>query len=330
MKPVRPSCTRWTPSQRNLVRRLACVFAALWALRVFLRSEFLGDFLLHPTMLVEGASFYPVFIPALVLSVYLAFIWREIAAASIVGPTDNQAAWGIVLLGIVGTSVALVLHPTTTQLQAMYHFASIDPALRTPAIAAGIEFLYLSLIVPLAMCFVPGSFLRRHRWPLIFGCLLIVLFLCGEIINYYYFRLSGPLLAEAVQWLMSHFPNGGMERASRWHVAYRGFQVMIGPACTDFSAMVLLIGMLGFVWWRRRPSTRRAWLAASTIMVGGVAGLFGINVLRIALIMVVGTWWPSFAIGLFHSSIGALVLFAYTAALTTLASHVVRSAVRPA
>ncbi len=80
------------------------------------------------------------------------------------------------------------------------------------------------------------------------------------------------------------------------------FQVMIGPPCSGIESLSMFLGLwiLLYIYEQEKLNLKRSII----VLILGLIGTFILNILRIISIILIGTKYPEFAIGIFHSQIG--------------------------
>ena len=80
------------------------------------------------------------------------------------------------------------------------------------------------------------------------------------------------------------------------------FSVIIGPACSGVESLSLFIGLFVMLLVYEGENINK--YRAVIIFLLGLLGTYLLNIIRVSLIMIVGSKYPNFGIGLFHSQIG--------------------------
>ena len=137
------------------------------------------------------------------------------------------------------------------------------------------------------------------------------MYVVSPVIEAVYFRVAGPPLIFAIRSFLSLLPGTVPENLSRWEIGYGAFRVTLGYACTDFSAMMLFAGLFGAVWWRLAKRGGILHGRTLTVLLAGILTLWVLNILRIALIVIIGSHAPAFALSLFHSAMGMVIFLLF-------------------
>ena len=98
---------------------------------------------------------------------------------------------------------------------------------------------------------------------------------------------------------------------SNAHLTYQGttpmlnvesFTVAVGAPCSGLESLTMFLGLsiLLFIYERENLNPKRF---AVTMLIG-LLGVFILNIIRMSLLMAIGTRHPDFALGLFHSNAG--------------------------
>lgn len=90
-------------------------------------------------------------------------------------------------------------------------------------------------------------------------------------------------------------------------LSLKTFQVVIGAPCSGIESLVFfvtLFGLMVILDYKRLIPKRTA-----IIFLIGLVGTYSLNIIRLTALMLLGTKWPKFALGQFHSQAG-WILFA--------------------
>jgi exosortase/archaeosortase family protein len=97
---------------------------------------------------------------------------------------------------------------------------------------------------------------------------------------------------------------------------YGDFSARIDPFCSGIESLVLFTGFAILVAAYDRDIIN--WKRALPVYLIGLVGIYFVNVLRISVLMLVGTKSPSLAAGLFHNNLGWILFVVYTLAVIAL------------
>jgi exosortase/archaeosortase family protein len=299
-------------AQRDLLVRFFVMYAVLMGSQYFIASQALAPVFGHPSFTLDEWPLFSKALPALLLLLLFIVVRRDAAQFVETEPPRDQVHLSLVAFILITALLSYLLHPSDAVVLTLMRFASHDLTVRMMAIGATILLLYTVLLVPAAYCLFPAEVLSRHWRIFLATWSLYALYAFGEVLNVFYFRVTGPWLVRVAQFVIRVFLGETAVGHHRWELTYHGFTVVVGPACSDFAALLLLAGILAFVWWKYPPRKIGQIATAILVTVCACAGVFVLNVTRIVSIMIVGSHWRSFAIGLFHSSSGAFLLFLYS------------------
>lgn len=209
-----------------------------------------------------------------------------------------------VLVVIASVIAFLVTHPTAAQLAQL---KSLD-------LTSGLLFTALSyacLLLPAAaaygLCFSWSSL--RNCIPAIAACVLLAFgfVATGVIASVWHLPLVRPAL-DLAAWLLRFIdPSAVAADHATALITFREFAVRVGPQCAAVDGVMLFLLLAGALWWQR--SRVRPWRAMVAAIIGALA-LFFLNGVRIAMIMVIGTFSRELAVDLFHGLIGIAMLIA--------------------
>lgn len=314
------SCTR---SEVDLFVRLGVLYALMAGFQYVIASQSLLPFFGHPSFVIDEWSLFPRVLPALLLGLVFAYLRRDLRDQELGIPPATQATVALVALIVVSYVVGSALHPTDATVQRIVQWPVGDLSIRLFFAASLAMLSYTVLLLPAAFCLFATRFLFRYAG--VFGAAWLVFagYLMSGVVNELYFRVTGPWLIRMTQFAIQTLLGEQGVGNSRLEATYNGFSVRIGPACSDLAAIFLLLCVLGYVWLKGRPRTAPQAVCAVLCTLTAGLGVVALNVARIVSIMVVGSYWRSFALGLFHSSVGGFILFLYILAATIIATRIV-------
>ncbi|MBU1876208.1 MAG: archaeosortase/exosortase family protein [Nanoarchaeota archaeon] len=81
-----------------------------------------------------------------------------------------------------------------------------------------------------------------------------------------------------------------------------GFSVIIGPPCSGIESLSMFIGL--FVLLIVYEQDNLNWKRTGIVFILGLMGTYLINIFRVATLLLIGTRYPDFALGIFHSQAG--------------------------
>lgn len=301
-----------------LVLRLASVYLGALAFRWLIISQTISPLFGRSSFIVKKEEYFPIILPGLLLAVLFFVLRTRFRNKPIQKPDLVQIATALLTTVVSASALSVVMHPTPTQLHALNSFIFTNPAIYNAAAIATLYLGFFAITIPLFFVVLPRSVLLQNKKTLVFGYVLYALYLYGDSINTAYYRLTGPVMTDLIQKILAYLPGGASTQTSRWDITYQNFSVTFGSGCTELTAIILLLGLLGYVCWQRFPHTHRGAMCFAGIAVLSSVGLLVLNILRVVLIMIVGSWWPELGIGLFHGGIGAVLLFGYIIAVIKL------------
>jgi exosortase/archaeosortase family protein len=218
-------------------------------------------------------------------------------------------------------------HPSLERFIGIHTIIQADPVIAGPLMGSLIFLGLTSPIIPLTILLLPFTILRRYRNLLTGSAILGMLYLGALALEASFFAVSGPVIVRTVSWIVGLLP-GPQPVTGRWDLAFREFRVTVGPQCSEFSATILFVGLfIGLWFWLRRSYKAPVWLG---VLLGilGIVSFWIINILRITAIVVIGGFWPEFAIGLFHGSAGFIVFLIFFAAYMKIVMRTLKPAVK--
>lgn len=219
-------------------------------------------------------------------------------------PTRSQRVYTAFAVAIVTLLAWWVTHPSAALLAQWRQAAAWQGVLLSMAV-------YLLLLLPGMLCFgllYPWNAIRLCLRPLAASAFLGAGFgITGIVSTVWHGPLSAPALNLA-GWLLQRIdPGATTVDASAFLIGFRGFVARVGPQCAALDG-VLLFGLLAYACWRFRSGARP--LRALSIGLAYAALLFFFNGVRIAGIMLVGSYNRMVGLELFHGMAGMLLVIA--------------------
>jgi len=292
--------------------RCALVFAGVWAGTAFIRASFVENALQLSLVEPTGINASPFLIFGMLLCIYAWSLNRDdLKRKTLQWPSFDQAFPALLFWALTLIVAVWVSHPAQAIFARMQLYALIHPEAGAPFIAGLISLVELLPAIPILLFFFPLPALIRSRGRLIGGSILLVLYGMGPVIEASYYRLVGPPLVTVVRGLLFLIPGTIPPNLNRWEIGYGSFKVTLGYACTDFSALMLFIGLFGLVWWQMTKKRRIDHAKAMIALACGIIALWILNVLRITLIVLIGSVYPAFALTLFHSAVGIVIFLCF-------------------
>ncbi|HAI98485.1 TPA: hypothetical protein DCL30_02985 [Candidatus Peribacteria bacterium] len=296
-----------------VLRRFAIAYAIALAIFFAVPSSLLVFDKQHPYVGPTGINAFPLLLILLLLALFL-FIYRS-DLKSIPRwawrPSVTQIMFAFLALAAVSVFAHWITHPPMARYHVMSQFMSRFPY-GGDAFLAFTFFLCLLLpLVPALFLVFPMMFFRRFAEPLLFGGAILVIFIYSHVIEIAYHLFTTPVVTRVIYSLLSLLSAQTTIVPEQSRLSLSGFSVVLGPACTDLSSIVLFLCLFGFVCFRllRRDALKgsHALIAA----LGGIVLLWSLNIVRITSIMLIGVKFPDFALSLFHSSVGGVLFFLF-------------------
>jgi len=173
--------------------------------------------------------------------------------------------------------------------------------------------LFLQLILALAFLFLAVfgmDFVKKFYRELMLTFLLFVLFTVSSLTisaNWSAFAATNARMNYAVLSLFSDEISIA-PGASGATLALGNFTALIGSPCSGIESLTMFLLVALFIvmldW--SILNHKKLW-----ILIPGILGMYIVGVLRVLLLMIVGTKNPALAIGLFHTNVGWILFAAY-------------------
>ncbi len=157
--------------------------------------------------------------------------------------------------------------------------------------------------------------LIQHTWRTLLGGVAVgIAVACGTRVTSELWASLGTATLHVSALLLRLVTPGTVCRPEDSILGTSTFQVEIAPACSGYEGIALVTVFLSVYLWLFRRQLR--FPAALVLLPVGVAVIWLANALRIALLIVVGTWLsPALALGGFHSQAGWLAFLAVSLGL---------------
>lgn len=172
--------------------------------------------------------------------------------------------------------------------------------------------LYLSYIF-LFVAIFGKNFVLKFESEHILMTVIIYIYLWFSLAVLQYWKTFAYIILQSLKLILSVFTTSAAVNAQNLNVSVGDFNVFVGAPCAGFYSLLLfVIFFILSVFLNRKKGIR--YLRAAIIFVLGFAGLFFLNILRIAIILLVGAYYSqALAINIFHEYLGSLlfILFMY-------------------
>lgn len=296
------------PAQYSFLWRLfflcVCTFASFFLMQSDTVSRVTGV----RSLLPSGFNTLPMILVVL-FCVY--FFYKERSAfrkKPLPFPGIFQTGISLIVLAMTLLLAWWMTHPPFWVEYAWQDFAQKNNGTGVAFLAA---LLYAVLLIPpmvaYAFLLFPVPFLQKHRMVLIAGLFLLTLYLFASVAEIFYHQLTVQTVLSLVASLLNVLPGDAVLHASRWEIGYGEYLAIVGPLCSAFSVFVLFIGMFAFAW-SDYASEKKTLVRGTTVLLGGIILLFAANIVRIALLVILGNFAPVYATHFIHGAGSGLFL----------------------
>ena len=278
------------PNGRSYLKKLV-LFCYLYA--VFIMGVYILPYLLYGTDFPETFQPYLFCFTFLLIVAFSIVRWKKIQAFR----TPRHVAFSIILLLC---AVLISGAPVFTGLQHLGELFYLS--------LFGIQFL-VGFLVFVAV-FGP-SFVLAFGGDIVFMIALVALSEAYQLITVRYWTLFSRSIVRILSYVMPIATDQCRFDPNTYLISVNNFSVTIFPACAGFDSLavfsLLFIATLAWLFQTHRLRFARAIVA----YVFGLAVMFALNVLRIAIILLVGAFWnKDLALNLFHTYLSAIFLLA--------------------
>ena len=111
------------------------------------------------------------------------------------------------------------------------------------------------------------------------------------------------IVTKSVFFILSTFSGKAILTAGAGNkIGFGDFSVIVGPPCSGIESLSMFLGLFALllVYEHEKLNLKRA----SIVLLFGLIGTYLVNVLRVTLLILIGTKYPEFALGAFHSQAG--------------------------
>jgi exosortase/archaeosortase family protein len=160
---------------------------------------------------------------------------------------------------------------------------------------------------------------KKHTTSLLIFALFTYFFYIATRFLWKFALFLAKIAAIIVYWILSLFSETAfLKLGYNPTLGLADFRVIIGPPCSGIESLTMFIALflLFIVFESEEIRPKRA----AIVLIIGLVGSYALNVLRLALIMIIGTKNPDFALGMFHSNIG-WILFSVFILIILFASY---------
>jgi len=273
----------------NFVKKNKHVLTRLtiWSILVVLIPYLIGK-ALYTNLQYNFFSFYSFLIAAVV--VYLITTWKTFKHAH---PThsDKILFWPLAIL-----AGAIYIY--------LKYFAGLNETYTLLHIVIAMNTIYVILI---SLALFGRKIFSRTIDSVVFLFGSIYMFFIFTLISWEHWQLFSKTVTIASAKILSiFFDNVSYSLLGDHILMLNDFQIIIGPPCSGieslsfFASLFVLMVILDY-------EKLHKWITFVIFFVGFI-GSYILNIFRITTLMVIGNWWPNFAMGQFHSQAAWLLL----------------------
>jgi exosortase/archaeosortase family protein len=297
-------------SQKTVAGRLSFLFAVTVFSVNVIPSQWLAALTGKPSLVPVKIEGIPLITLALLLAGFVLIYRMRLDAVDTGWPKRVQAIAAWIVMGISFLCVFNALHPDHDTLVAIYKQANTVSVFYASLFGGA---FYAVLLLP----FIAGlfivfrwSFIRAFLWPFLLIILLTILSIFGLFIEVQYFTFIYKPTMILVGWFLAIAGHSAQISPNFIHITLADFSVNVGPACSGFRFATIFSILYGLLWFSvfKKGGAKHGRLFL--MYAGGLLLLFVVNALRIALIVMIGKYYPVFAAALFHNVIGAALFLA--------------------
>lgn len=305
---------RWDPFKKTTAF-LACTLALQTVFIVFLKSS--------TASVLTG---YP-------LAGRLHYGAEPLAAAFLLGigillclQREPSIIWGAyrrntLILALCSLSLLAILslllaHPPDT---ANTWFNDMNGDAVRSAVFGAIRYsIIMSMLIPLLFIFFPQTFLRTYRTVFLIAGGSLAAYMWLSIVRIAIHRPLASVILQMSYGVLGLFTPQASMNSTDLVLGNGDFSVIIGPQCLGLDSVVLFLSVWPFLWYMASRNRVINHTHAAWGLISGIIILMLLNIIRIVLIMLVGSLLPQTGVELFHGGVGGLLFFAVLIALLPL------------
>lgn len=297
-----------TSIEKTFLIRFALSYLLFLTVFFGMQATWFGQLLGHSLTVPIGFNSFALFAIPLFAPLFLTIHQQDLKKwKSIPWPQGMYRVVGIFLFILSVACASWYTHPSLERFQRLDAFMSAYAPMGELVVATT---LYASLFLPLLPAFtltLPAVFLRRYAKDCCAATFLIVLYFVAQPLEAIFHIATGPFVLRSVAILLGALPGTTVAAPERWEISYNGFAAVVGPLCSGFSAFVLFMGFFVILWvyQAQKAKIRHTWALGA--LLSGLILLFLLNIIRITLIMIIGSFVPAFGLFFFHGVVGSFI-----------------------
>ena len=172
--------------------------------------------------------------------------------------------------------------------------------------------IYILIFFQTTAIFFGLEFLKKqYKNAIALTTLLGIFYAITYLLNQIYKPLSLFAAKNVVNILNLFYTTANMYQGIDPRLTLENFSVQIGAACSGVDSLSLFIGLFLLLVINEKVDYKKA----SLVFIIGILSTIAINILRVTLIMIIGTKYPNFAVGLFHKQAGWILFSVFILAL---------------
>lgn len=286
---------------------------------LLIKSEWLSALLGKPFMGTLHYGAEPMHAAALIMIVITFIVWTQGVNAQ-VSTHNRQYVWGVrgAVMVVVG---ALVLTHFGDWYGVWLQSGDIGTD-ATPTVAAAVRYTWLMmLLIPMAFLWIPVSVLRQYKSIFLFGVIALAGYMWLAVLRITLHDVLAPTLLHAAYAVLQLMSGSTAIEPDTLRLQAGEFRAYIGPPCLGLDSAALLLFLWSFVWFQKAKQGYVSHVLMGSMLLGGLLTLALLNVVRIAVLMVVGSTSPELAVDLFHSAIGGVLFLVVFIVMLQLSRH---------
>jgi exosortase/archaeosortase family protein len=217
-------------------------------------------------------------------------------------PTTNNIKTTLILILTTITTTLIYAKTLTTQVAIAY----------IPLMIIARSIIYILIFFQTTAIFFGLEFLKKqYKNAIALTTLLGIFYAITYLLNQIYKPLSLFAAKNVVNILNLFYTTANMYQGIDPRLTLENFSVQIGAACSGVDSLSLFIGLFLLLVINEKVDYKKA----SLVFIIGILSTIAINILRVTLIMIIGTKYPNFAVGLFHKQAGWILFSVFILAL---------------
>jgi len=186
-------------------------------------------------------------------------------------------------------------------------------------ILSGVFYLLGIIFIALAI-FGIKLFKQTYSSLLVFSTITLIFYTITNVL-WLFWDVLAVRVAKLVYFILNLFSDSViLELTGKDPIlGLNNFEVIIGPPCSGIDSLSMYLGL--FLLLGVYEFDKLNWKRTGIVFIIGLIGTYLLNIFRVALLIAIGTKYPDFALGMFHSQAGWVFFSLFLLALLYFGYH---------